>query len=127
VPRLRQAWRRTSSRPRVAFLDLSRTSARSSGLSDWYWVRDLKTLVVSAGVTTKAGKAKYTGLHAFRHFYASWCINRKVDAGLELPAKLVQTRMGHATIGITLDLYGHLFKSEDDGAELAAAEKLLFA
>lgn len=90
-------------------------------------VRDLKTLIVSAGVTTKAGKAKYTGLHAFRHFYASWCINRKVDGGLELPAKLVQTRMGHATIGITLDLYGHLFKSGDDGAELAAAEKLLFA
>ena len=21
------------------------------------------------------GKAKYTGLHALRHFYASWCIN----------------------------------------------------
>src|SRR5260370_2864291 len=33
-------------------------------------------------------KAKYTGLHALRHFYASWCINRKVDGGLELPAKV---------------------------------------
>jgi integrase len=25
--------------------------------------------------------AKYPGLHALRHFYASWCINRKVDGG----------------------------------------------
>jgi integrase len=25
-------------------------------------------------------KPKYSGLHAFRHFFASWCINRKVGA-----------------------------------------------
>ena len=28
------------------------------------------------------GKAKYTGMHALRHFYASWCINRTKDGGL---------------------------------------------
>ena len=67
--------------------------------------------------------AKYTGLHALRHFYASWCINRKVDGGLELPSKMVQQRLGHATIAMTMDTYGHLFPSGDDGAELAAAEK----
>src|SRR5262249_36832464 len=44
---------------------------------------------VAAGVT-KAGRAKYTGLHALRHFYASWCINRRIDGGLELPLKVVQ-------------------------------------
>jgi hypothetical protein len=38
-------------------------------------------------VTVK-GEPKY-GLHALRHFYASWCINRKQDGGLELPLKLV--------------------------------------
>jgi len=53
--------------------------------------------------------AKYPGLHALRHFYASWCINRKVDGGLELPPKLVQERLGHATITMTMDVYGHLF------------------
>jgi hypothetical protein len=37
---------------------------------------------VAAGVVTKAGKAKYTGMHALRHFYASWCINRREDGGL---------------------------------------------
>jgi integrase len=38
-------------------------------------------------------KAKYTGLHALRHFYASWCINRKVDGGIELPPKVIQERL----------------------------------
>lgn len=69
--------------------------------------------------------AKYTGLHALRHFYASWCINRRVDGGLELPLKLVQVRMGHASIQMTADTYGHLFPRGDDGAELVAAEKAL--
>jgi integrase len=72
---------------------------------------------------TTAGKAKYPGLHALRHFYASWCINRRVDGGLELPLKLVQARLGHASVQITADRYGHLFPRGDDGAELAAAEQ----
>jgi integrase len=66
--------------------------------------------------------AKYTGLHSLRHYFASWCINRRVDGGLELPAKLVSTRLGHATIQITLDLYSHVFKPIDDSASLAAGE-----
>ena len=37
---------------------------------------------VAAGVVNARGHAKYGGLHALRHFYASWCINRKVDGGL---------------------------------------------
>jgi integrase len=81
---------------------------------------------IIAGVVTRTGKAKYTGLHALRHFYASWCMNRKEDGGLELPLKLVQARMGHASIQMTADTYGHLFPSADDGSELAAAEKALW-
>jgi integrase len=80
---------------------------------------------LAAGVVTSGGKAKYTGMHALRHFYASWCINRKIDGGLELPLKLVQTRLGHASIQMTADQYGHLFPRSDDGAELAAAERAL--
>ena len=60
---------------------------------------------------------KCTGLHALRHFYASCCINRKEDGGLELPAKIVQARLGHASIVMTMDRYGHLFPGTDDGAE----------
>jgi integrase len=78
---------------------------------------------VAAGVVDQQKKAKYPGLHALRHFYASWCINRRADGGLELPLKVVQARLGHASITMTADRYGHLFPRGDDEAELAAAEK----
>jgi integrase len=95
--------------------------------------RGLWPTQIAAGVT-KVGKdgngnvtniAKYPGLHALRHFFASWCINRKVDGGLELPPKIVQERLGHSTIAMTLDIYGHLFPRADDSEELAAAERAL--
>jgi len=85
--------------------------------------RGLQPAMIAAGLVAKKDTAKYTGLHSLRHFYASWCINRRVDGGLELPLKVVQARMGHSSIQITADRYGHLFPRGDDGAELAAAEK----
>ena len=47
--------------------------------------RVLKPAQIAASVVTKDGKPKYPRLHALRHFYASWCINRRQDGGLELP------------------------------------------
>ena len=88
-------------------------------------IRELKPVVIAAGLIDQHGKPKYTGLHAFRHFYASWCINRRADGGLELPAKIVQERLGHASITITMDRYGHLFPSDDNGSELKEAELAL--
>jgi integrase len=85
--------------------------------------RGLRPLMVAAGVVNGDGKAKYPRLHSLRHFYASWCINRRADGGLELPLKVVQARLGHASIQMTADVYGHLFPRSDDGAELAAAER----
>jgi integrase len=67
-------------------------------------------------------EAKYTGLHALRHFYASWCINRKADGGLELSPKIVQERMGHSSITVTMDVYGHLFPRGDDSGAGAGRE-----
>lgn len=61
-------------------------------------------------------------MHALRHFYASWLINREADGGLGLPGKIVQARLGHASITITMDRYGHLFPSGDDGKALSSAE-----
>jgi integrase len=69
--------------------------------------RGLVPAMIAAGVVSKDGRAKYTGLHSLRHFYASWCINRRVDGGLELPLKVVQARLGHASIQMTADVYGH--------------------
>jgi integrase len=86
--------------------------------------RGLWPAQVAAGVTVD-GKPKYPGLHALRHFYASWCINRTADGGLGLPPKTVQERLGHSSIMMTLDVYGHLFPRGDDGDELAAAERSL--
>jgi integrase len=103
----------------------------------------LKPGMISAGVTEPAldgegapliGKngrpvlrAKYTGLHALRHFYASWSINRVEDGGLGLPSTVVQMRLGHSSIMMTMDVYGHLFPQGEDHAEQmdAAAQRLL--
>jgi integrase len=84
--------------------------------------RGLWNAQVAAGIVVD-GKAKYSGLHALRHFYASWCINRKADGGLELPPKDVQYRLGHSSIGMTMDVYGHVFPKADSRAEMEAAER----
>jgi integrase len=66
-------------------------------------------------------KAKY-GMHALRHFYASWLIEQG------FPPKKVQAMLGHSSIQMTYDVYGHLFPSEDDDFEkLAAGERALLA
>jgi integrase len=86
----------------------------------------LTPTMVAAGVTDKEGKPKYA-LHSFRHFFASWCINPRSRGGRELPAKVVQELLGHSSIVITLDTYGHLFPASDDRAELAASASALLA
>jgi len=97
--------------------------------------RGLIPAMIKAGIVIDSGKiasngdpvmkAKYTGLHSLRHFYASWLINRKEDGGLGLPPKMVQERMGHASIIMTMDVYGHLFPGDDSGDKLANAANAL--
>jgi integrase len=89
-------------------------------------LRSLGPVMRTAGVVDKHGEPKYA-LHAFRHFFASWCINPKDRGGRELPAKVVQQLLGHSSIVMTLDRYGHLFPRGDDRAELAAAARALLA
>ncbi len=61
-------------------------------------------------------KPKY-GLHALRNFYASWIIEQGFSP------KKAQTLLGHSSIQMTYDTYGHLFPDpEDDRAKLEAAE-----
>jgi integrase len=47
-------------------------------------------------------------LHDLRHFYASLLIRQGADP------KLVQSRLGHASIQTTFDTYGHLWPDHDD-------------
>jgi len=113
----------------------------TEGNVEWHTnliLRGLQPTLIKAGVTApvrdakgqplldKTGRpvveAKYTGLHALRHFYASWC------ASIGLPMKVVQTRMGHSNIAVTMDTYTHIFPSDvDDSEKLAKAERILMA
>lgn len=54
--------------------------------------------------TVKRAKLRPIGLHTLRHTYASLLINQGESI------KYVSKQLGHASIQITADLYGHLFK-----------------
>jgi integrase len=89
-------------------------------------VRAFKATVRAAELTDSNNNLKYTGLHALRHFYASWCINPLDRGGQGLPPKVVQDRLGHSSIVMTMDTYGHLFPPGDDADKrLAEAERAL--
>ena len=77
--------------------------------------RGLGTLQVAAGITSDREHPKY-GLHAFRHAAASLFIEQGFSP------KRVQALMGHSSIQMTFDTYGHLFPSKDDDA--AAMQQL---
>ncbi|OZF44619.1 tyrosine-type recombinase/integrase [Rhodococcus sp. 14-1411-2a] len=51
-------------------------------------------------------------LHSLRHSFASICLSNGV------PPKQVQEWMGHHSLKLTADLYGHLFADETDRAQL---------
>jgi hypothetical protein len=81
--------------------------------------RDFARLQCEIGMVGATGKAKYS-LHKLRHFFASWAIEQG------FPQKRLQTILGHASIGITMDVYGHLFpRLEDDQALLEAGQQAL--
>lgn len=78
--------------------------------------RGFYALQRAVGMVDEEGKAKY-GLHALRHFFASWAIEQGFTP------KRLQSLLGHSSIQMTFDRYGHLFPSlEDDHAKFAAGE-----
>lgn len=78
--------------------------------------RGFYALQTKAGIVGEDGKPKY-GLHALRHFFASWVIERGFSP------KRLQALLGHSSIQMTFDRYGHLFPSlEDDHEKFAAGE-----
>lgn len=78
--------------------------------------RGFYALQRAVGFIDSDGKPKY-GLHALRHFFASWAVEQGFSA------KRVQVLLGHSSIQMTFDVYGHLFPSlEDDHAKFAAGE-----
>ena len=79
------------------------------------WMRFLSPLEVARGIVADE-KPKY-GFHVLRHAAASLFI-----AHLGWTPKRVQTVMGHSSIRMTFDLYGHLF--EDTAADREAMKKI---
>jgi integrase len=59
-------------------------------------------------------------LHDLRHTYATLALRAGVHP------KVVSERLGHATVGITLDLYSHIAPSLDEQAAETVAGLLRF-
>ena len=68
-------------------------------------------LQIRCGLTDESGGARY-GFHMLRHAAASLFI-----AYLGWTPKRVQTVMGHSSITMTYDLYGHMFENKDSDRE----------
>jgi integrase len=70
----------------------------------------------AAGLVDEAGQPLFK-FHALRHFFASWAIER------QFTPKRLQALLGHSSIQMTFDTYGHLFTStEDDHEKFAQGE-----
>ena len=69
------------------------------------------------GLVDERNRPRYR-LHSLRHFFASWGI------GMGFAPKRLQTLLGHSSIQMTYDAYGHWLGSrDDDHAKFAAAER----
>lgn len=64
--------------------------------------RMFKPLMLSCGIVNGEGGLRFS-LHAMRHAAASLFIEQG------WPPKKIQTMLGHSSITMTYDVYGHLF------------------
>lgn len=88
-------------------------NSHSSAADGPCWNRVLTPLLIDCGVVNGLGKPKF-GIHALRHAAASLMI----DQGI-LPKK-IQTILGHSSITMTFDTYGHLFHDAESDREMMA-------
>ncbi|GGE93662.1 site-specific integrase [Stappia taiwanensis] len=94
------------------------TGMRMSELRGLRWVdvdftRSIIQVRQRADRFNEIGKPKFS-FHALRHAAASLFIEQG------WPAKKVQTILGHASITMTFDVYGHLFDNAEDDVNLFA-------
>jgi len=77
--------------------------------------RVFKPMLVENGIVDDDGAAKF-GIHALRHAAASLFIEQGWNP------KKIQTLLGHASITMTMDVYGHLFENAEE--DVSMFEKL---
>lgn len=77
--------------------------------------RVFKPMLIANGIVGEDGTAKF-GIHALRHAAASLFIEQGWNP------KKIQTLLGHASINMTMDVYGHLFENAEE--DVAMFEKL---
>jgi integrase len=77
--------------------------------------RVFKPMLVNNGIVGAGGQAKF-GIHALRHAAASLFIEQGWNS------KKIQTLLGHASINMTMDVYGHLFENAEE--DVSMFEKL---
>lgn len=77
--------------------------------------RVFKPMLVKEGIVNETGDAKF-GIHALRHAAASLFIEQGWNP------KKIQTLLGHASITMTMDVYGHLFENAEE--DVSMFEKL---
>jgi integrase len=75
--------------------------------------RVLVPLLVDNGIVDEEGRPKFS-FHALRHAAASLFIEQN------WPPKKIQALLGHSSINMTMDVYGHLFESPEEDVELFA-------
>lgn len=77
--------------------------------------RVFKPMLVALEITDDDGNARF-GIHSLRHAAASLFIEQGWNP------KKIQTLLGHASITLTMDTYGHLFENPEE--DVAMFEKL---
>ncbi|SDL94383.1 tyrosine-type recombinase/integrase [Aliiruegeria lutimaris] len=86
-----------------------------------FYNRVFKPMLLENGIINAEGEPKFA-VHSLRHAAASLFIEQGWNP------KKIQTLLGHATIGMTMDTYGHLFDSaEEDLTMFAKLESDLLA
>ena len=99
----------------LVFPTLGGEVLQPSNLDANYW----RPLQIGLGLVNSSGGAKY-GFHKLRHFFASWALEQQFEP------KRLQQILGHSSIQLTFDTYGHWFpKPLDDRARMSAGARAL--
>jgi len=109
---LRQ-WKLESGNGEYVFANSAGSVRRTNRIYESCWT----PLQIKCGLVTDDGQPKY-GFHKLRHAAASMFIQY-----LGWSPKRLQAVMGHSSVRLTFDLYGHLFENvEADRADMAKIE-----